>query len=360
MYYIAICLLITSYFYINNKYLLVDSKLRFLLYIPPAYIYWFVLAFQYNLGADYFSYIDIAENGIRGYIQRNNEVGFIFIVRLINLLSLPPQSLFAIIGFIHTVLAFVLFDKLLKYKFKIWLIFFIFFVVSTIYHNQLNGLRQFVAILSTPIFLLLVFEKKYFKALIVALLALSFHNSFLLVLLLLPVFLFFKNSSKQTFFVIFLIMPLIYLLAFDLVLDSVVKYIFPNYAHYLQSENQLSFTKIIPKVYFIPLFVYFWYIYLNDKRSLWSESSIFNFLILVFAITYCAYLTDVTFNFYGRFFQYFIIFYIFPIYYLFYHMKKKKNIFASLMLFMYIFAPYLLKTVLFPVGEYRFETIILY
>lgn len=358
MYYVLILFLITTYFFINDRYLTGNKSLRLLIFIPPFYVYWFILAFQYDLGTDYFSYLDIVENGIRAYIEKNNEFGFIFIVNIIDSLALPPQSLFVIIGFIQSVLAFILFDKLSKSGFKLWIVFLLFFTVSTIYHNQMNGLRQFVAILSTPLFLMYIFEKKYFKGFIIALLGIIFHNSFLIIFLLLPFFLMLKKLSKKVYFILFLISPAIYLIGFSVLLPTLVEYIFENYAHYLDSTRVFSISSILTKIYYLPLFVLFWYLYLKDSWSNLGNSSIFKFFVLIFSITYCAYLTDVIFDFYGRFFQYFIVFYIFPIYYLFDYFYRKKSVFALSMLFMYIFVPYFFKVVIFPIEEYRFDTII--
>ena len=356
MYYITIGLLLTSYFYIGNKYL--DSKYSSIIYFPAFYIYWFILGFQYDIGTDYDSYIEIAKIGSYAYSENNNEWLFVLLLDILKLLSLPPQSLFMVVGIIQTFLAFFLFHKLSKYNMKVWLIFFLFITVSTIYHNQMNGIRQFISLLSVPILYIFILEKKYIKSFIISLFALGFHNSFLIILALLPVFLWFKNITKKTSFLFFILSPIVIIFTFDIIFTFVIEYLFSNYSIYLEKDTKLTYVGILTKAYYIPLFFYFWYLYLNNKNSTFTNNDLFKFFILVFSITYCFLIMGLYFSLGARIFQYFILFYIFPIYYIIDYLIKENSQFALIVVFIYVLFPYIVKTVFLPVREYSFQTIL--
>ena len=292
MYYLLISFLISSYFYINKEYLKAGVQYKFLLFIPPLYLYWLLLGLQYGVSVDYFSYLTIVDQGGRAYIVNNNEFGFLAIVKLINFLGLPAQSLFGFVGLIHTILFFVLLNKLSKYNFKIWLIFILFFVITGIYHNQMNGIRQFVAVLATPLFLIAIFERRYLKSILYAILALSFHKSFLIVLILVPVFLFFRNISKKKQLLIFVLMPFIYFVGFDFVFGYLVENLFYSYKHYIAGGMEFRPTYILTKIYYLPIFILFWWIYIKKREK---ENTLFMFFITIFSFTYCAYITDLFF-----------------------------------------------------------------
>jgi hypothetical protein len=356
MYYLLLGSLVTFYlYYVEKKFKKI--KYPYLVLLPVIYIYWIGLALQYDVGTDYFAYIDMYKVGTSNYIYNNNEYGFYYIMEFLRYMDFGEQSIFVVIGFIDTILLIYIILLYNKYGFKLWLFFLIFFLVSTIYHNQMNVLRQFVAILFVPIFFIYIYQKKYIKSFLLSILALSFHRSFLLVILLAPIVIVVNKLSDLKLFVMFLFLPLVFLLFSPLIMHNVVDLFFSSYTHYFGNIN-INIISLLTKFYYIPILFYFWHIYLNKNFINNINKKLIHFLITIFTITYSMYLLDLFFPLHGRLFQYFNIFYIIPIYYVIEYNIKNKKYFIVSVLFLYILSPYYVKTVVIPSSEYKYESIL--
>ena len=132
---------------------------------------------------------------------------------------------------------------------------------------------------------------------------------------------------------------------------------FQNYQYFLLREK-LNLNIFLTKLYYLPLFIYFLYLW-NFKKILRSVDITFMYtLIIIFSVTYSLYLIDLTINLGGRVFQYFIFFYIFPLYYVIEYKINNKKLYQLTIIFLYILVPYLVKTLLFPIGEYNYNSVL--
>jgi len=339
-----------------NKYLFYNQKNTMLLFSLPAYIYWIYLALQYNVGTDYFSYYNMIIDGIQPHIENNNEYLFYFILKFIQYFNLNPQFIFVITGFLNTILFFIVLKKYMKYGFKPWLLFYLFMTITTIYFNQMNALRQFISVMIVPILVIYLYEKKYIKSLITATIGMMFHFSFIIPIFFLFLFQFVKRTNKNIL-LFFLVVPLILLFIFPHIFDYIVNAYFSNYQYFLLREK-LHLSNFLTKLYYIPLFLYFLYLW-NFKKILRTVDITFMYtLIIIFSATYSLYLIDFTINLGGRVFQYFIFFYVFPLYYVVEYKISKKKPYQLIMIFLYILLPYLVKTLMFPIGEYDYNSVL--
>lgn len=357
MNYFSVGLLVTFYLYFIENKKSNSIFVSWLFLLPPMYIYFIILALQYQVGTDYRSYMSMYIEGPEERLFYNREYLFYYLVEAIRYFKLGGQSIFVFMSLIQTVLAFYLFNILKKYGYKRWLIFFLFFFITGIYFNQMNILRQYIAILCTPIFYLLIFEKKYFKSILIASFAVMFHNTFWISILILPFFIFLSNISKNKLFIIFLSMPIIYLYIYPLLMEFIFKNIFSTYAYYLEWENRYGLLNILPKLYYLPLWLLFWLLYLKNKIVITEK--IANFLLIIFVSMCFSYLMDFAVDMYGRVYLLFNFFTIVPIYYIFDYYNRLKRIIISLTLTLYIILPFIVKVFLFPIGEYSYKSILL-
>lgn len=363
MFYLFIGLTITCFlYYIENRKITFKGKLISLplLFSLPIFLYFIGPAFQYNVGTDYFSYIWIYETPNRVediYLNLHHEYGFYFIIKTLQYFNFHSQSIFIVFGFLDTVLFFTILIMLRKYGFKPWIVFLLFFTVTTTYHNQMNGLRQYIAILSTPILFILIYEKKYFKSILISLFALSFHKSFIIIIILIPFIIIMKRLSNLQLFKLSLIIPFFLIVITPIIGDIFIEYIFPIYKTYL-NEQEFKFTSILTKLYYLVFVGYFWYVYLIKQFVSKVNQQVFKFMILIFSMTYCIYLTGITFPMYGRIFQYFFFFYIFPLYYIIEYNIIHRNYRALTILVSMLVIPYIMKILVFPVREYSYNCIL--
>src|SRR5690606_24268939 len=132
--------------YISGYFALIEKYKASLIAMLPAFVLYFLVAgLQYDVGTDYFSYINIFEDSSRHqfYINRG-EYLFAYLNIFLNWLELPAQSVFLAISFIQAVLVFIYFKSIKKKGFILALFFIAFICVTNIYNNQLNALRQYV------------------------------------------------------------------------------------------------------------------------------------------------------------------------------------------------------------------------
>ena len=109
------------------------------------------------------------------------------------------------------------------------------------------------------------------------------------------------------------------------------------------------------KLYYIPILILFWFLYLQDTFIKSYNEKFFNLMIAIFSFSSFLYLLDLTVFMHGRVFQFFYFFYIFPIYYLFEYFYTKKRLFYIISLFFYISLPFLIKILIVKKQEYNYH-----
>lgn len=343
--------------YISGYFALIEKYKASLIAMFPAFVLYFLVAgLQYDVGTDYFSYINIFEDASRHqfYINRG-EYLFAYLNIFLNWLKLPAQSIFLSISFIQSVFVFVYFKKIKKKGFFLTLFFVAFICVTNIYNNQLNGLRQYVVIAALPLLTILVYEKKFTLLFILFGMVSLFHNTAWFLLFLLPIYFLYKKFNRSLFY-LFLLTVVFYLLL-GKVLNEIVASFMPSYAHYLRGDYAEKHTigLFITKIYYLPLVFYFYLIY--DKSS--SElGDYFHFMVFAFTLTFWFFLLALSLGIATRFYYYVVFFMLFPMYYLLHYNYVKGRLVSFVVVLSYIALPYIAKVTFLAKNEFLYNSII--
>ncbi|EOE5321826.1 EpsG family protein [Providencia rettgeri] len=329
-------------------------KTSFLILLPPFSVYFLVSSLQYNVGSDYFSYIYIYQNSwVMDKYFNSGEYFFYYSNLILNYFSAPPQSIFFVFSFIQSFFIFYFFKEIKKRGLSLWLLFFIFFTVTNILHNQMNGIRQYAALTLLPIISLFLYDKKYFKFFIFTLIAMSFHSTAIIFFGLV----FFSLAKKYHFnryFIVFIISIPFYLLVAKytpIILDSLGL----RFLSYIDSEyfDNGNYITIMTKIYYLPALLLFFYLY--KKNTI--QNNYFSFTILIFSFTYWSFLMSLDIAILSRLSSYFWFFIIFPLYYIGVFLYQRSV--ASLGFYiLYLAAPYVAKVTFLAKNEFIYNSII--
>ncbi|EOF7534977.1 EpsG family protein [Acinetobacter baumannii] len=357
MVYVSILFFITIYLYTVRNMVSPYLLKQLLVWIPSALVFFIPMAFQKNVGTDYISYIEIYKYpSLRWLYESKQEYLFLWIIDLAKFLG-SPQFIFIIFSAIIAIFFFTMlhiYRKQLDYR--PWLFFFIYFTSTGIYNTSFNTLRQSAIVAILPILLYLFYKKKN-ALFIIIVISLSFlHKSALFYLLFYPIY--FIPNSRKIYFFVFCLSTIIYTLNFNFIATSlsqlpIFSSIFGNYAYYVNSDffDGGPILSILTKLYYLPIFSIFWYLYLKDK----NVNNFLDLSIKIWAITCFMIIQMIHIGIFYRFWNMFAFFYIFPIYYVVDHFIKRRNGLMVLGILLYLFLPYVVKVVLFPSAEYSYS-----
>lgn len=340
-----------SYFALIEKY-----KASLLVMLPAFLVYFLVAGLQYDVGTDYFSYVNIYENKARHWFYFNRgEYLFFALNQGLNWLRMPSQSIFIVISFIQASLVFLYFKKIKVKGYILWLFFIVFFCVTNIYNNQLNGLRQYVVIAGLPLFTILVYEKKLIKSLFLLALLSFFHNTAWLLLMLYPLF-YLSDKFDKSLVLLFLFSGLAYIFTGKFVYE-ITSFVLPSYLHYLSGvyAEQHTIILFLTKIYYLPVVFYFFSIYKKVDNDF---GRYFHVMVFVFSITYWFFLLALSLGIATRIYYYFIFFYIFPVYYVLHFDFFRKRYFGFLIVLCYVVLPYLAKVTFLAEAEFLYKSIL--
>lgn len=358
--------------FIGSLYLYMFEKLKvkmnFFSFLIPIYFTFLLYALQFDVGTDYFSYINIYNQNLIDKYYCSMELLFAVGIDILrNFFHFSSQSLFVLFAFYFVILFYFIFKKLTKY-FNLYFLLFILFITSAgFYHNYFNTLRQGLAILFAILLIINLAEQRKFNKKIVFLsfFGILAHKSFLIFLfiVILSSFLYkkiFLKLAPKKLFILFLLSFIFTTLILPLVLNSIVITLFPFYKHYLYNVHT-PYSMFITKIYFIPFFILFFYYYIKDySKGLYiiKYYKFFQYLIFVFSLTWAIYFLMSYSIHVSRIFLYFQWLYIFPLYYLF----KRTLFFKQYKLFVILFAsiliPYILKVTVLAKGEFLYKSIL--
>lgn len=150
--------ILCSYYY--DKYC---NKKKVGSYIVVAFfisIIWIlIVGGQYGIGTDYYSYLDIfsLKSDIEIY-KIKNEFLFYWIVSFFYDINLGGQFLFFVFAFINSFLFFIICRKI-TYN-HTWFFLFLYITVSSLFHNQMNGIRQCTATYFVTLAIIYLSEEK--------------------------------------------------------------------------------------------------------------------------------------------------------------------------------------------------------
>src|SRR5690554_6688096 len=152
--------------------------------------------------------------------------------------------------------------KLYKMNFELHFIFMFYFILSLIFFNQFNGIRQYIAVYIIIFSILCIMEKRLLISLILMIIASFFHHSAMYFVVLIPIY---KLLNKKISFKFLIILSALFI---DLILSKT------NYKSYIGSTyyTPLSIRGIITK---IPKLLAFYLSFYLIKDYIRSENEIF-------------------------------------------------------------------------------------
>lgn len=326
------------------------------MYIPIGFFYGILPAMQYYVGQDYGSYIDIYMSEDYDVFFNNGEFIFYALFEILNNFKLNEQFVFIFTSLLQSILFFLVLDKFYLNKIRLWLFILLYFTTTGLYFNQMNGLRQSLAILITPLMFYSLINRSYYKTFIYFVLGIFSHASFIIVVPFIFVCNFLRNiSGKKIIPILFLTSPIIYLVIFPYISELAILTFFPGYSGYLNSGIIFSLKSTITKIYYVPIFLLFIYYYMKGFILIKTEFE--RLSLVLFSLTYSLWITDLSLPLYGRILMYFIFFYTMPIYYICdFYIKNKMNLRLIIILF-YILMPFFYKISIGQEGEYIYRHI---
>jgi len=358
MVYLSFLLANCGYLSILHKYRCIDFR-KTLLFSLPVICFWCLLVGgQYDVGTDYFSYMEMFRSGDLSYVADNRgELVFSGFIKGCYDIGIRGQGIFFVIAFIWIlILTYIMYNVTgSKYLF---LYLFVFITFTGGFNNQMNGIRQYCAIYVLTLGMCCLWKKRYFIAALLGLVAPSIHQTTWIIL---PVilFIYFRISLVKNAKWLYLIVISGAVLSFVLSEDLLFKIIplFKSYSHYL-AEGRIvknSLLTHITKCIYIPLM--FWAIYLLPKMKLsLLERRLFIVGICGFALK----LSIVSLNLIARMGLYMEILSCIPLVYLLIYFKERFRYKAYFLTICYLFFPYFLKVAIFPVGEYSYDFFLLH
>lgn len=323
------------------------------IYFSPLILLWiFIAGGQYYVGTDYPSYLDIFYgHGIEQF-RNYGEFGFWGVVTVCNQIGLKGQFLFYLFYAIGTIFIF-LFIKKSKLDY-IWIFILLFITYTSLFNNQLNGLRQSISIYIGGYGALLIIEKKRLKGLAYIILSISLHLTSIIffVFYLTPTV--YKLITRKKMLLIMIISLILCMLLSPKILDNYIEILPIKYSELIKSGavEKNNVINIISKLLFYPIYILSIINYNKLKISSF-ERTLYLWGIIGFAIR----VSFLGLSLIGRIGMGFLLFSIFPLYYYLIYLKSKSKI-TFYILILFLIGYYFIKVVAFPVGEYNYNNII--
>ncbi|EKE6108258.1 TPA: EpsG family protein [Vibrio cholerae] len=358
MIYLVFNSLALTFAFILNRWNLNKSSVLFLMLFVIMSIL-ILPAFQYYVGSDYESYLNIfySDELIQGYLERY-DIGFYAVIYVIKFLELNHNVFFFVVSLIHSFLIGYLILILKRNGFNVFILLFCILFITNLIHTQMNLIRSSIATYCFLIALIHMMERRFLLVIFFVFLGGVFHKS---IFFLLPIFFiirsnFFENLTNKalcfyiaTFFFYAIFNP-------NALLTHLASYgFFPQYFQYITSEDDLvekiGLLSLLTKMYYIPLsftFLFFFSKYKHDYDSFDNK------LISMWLLFSNFYLLMSSVDILSRINYYFVFFYVVPTYYLL--CSSRVGFYYKMIFVLYIIIPYILKVVFFPVAEFNYET----
>lgn len=333
-----------------------ERKYQLLLFSLFSILWVLFIGGQYNVGTDYFSYKRFVVNESEAEYVFADEPVFNSLLVFSRSLSSDPQVVF----FVVSLIMLALFATIMRESIRVrdsWLFLFLFITMSTVFNNQFNAVRQYLATYMASYALLLLYNKKYYWGGVFVLLGIFTHAAtkyFVLVALALYFLSYLKWTPKTLVLLLIVSVVLSFLLSsFQPQINAIIAK--TDYAYYLEKDyfRQLSLQPLLSKLVFLPLYM----LAIYDAKEYLTTRNEKIFVLGVFF--YCMRIVMRSTSITNRFGMFFDILLVLPIcYYLSYAMERKKVLFPVAILFLLVW--YFVKTVIFAKGEYVYDSIFFY
>ena len=319
----------------------------------PIILFWiFIAGGQYYVGTDYPSYLQIFNGQGLEQFYDYGEYGFWWITKICFENGIKGQALF----FVYYTIGFIfifLFIRKSKIQY-IWIFILLYITYTSLFNNQLNGLRQTISVYIGCVGALCVISKEYVRGLVLFLIAISFHLTSIIFLL------FFLNkiivglTRKQLLVLLGVSLLCSFALSPNL-LDEYVDILPIKYASLIENGEieKNNPINIISKLLFFPIVLY-----AMLKMELMNLSNWERALFIWGILGFCIRTAFLGLSLVGRMGMGFLLFSIFPMYYLLVYLRKSndKNPFYIIIAFLILY--YFIKVVAFPIGEYDYHNFI--
>ena len=328
------------------------NTLTFFIITSPIFLLWLIIcASQYFVGTDYGVYIML----FNGHELDRFEPGFVYIIKIANDIGISGQSLYLVF---YTIGFFFLFLIFRGFKFKYLYVFiFLYLCVSGLFHNQLNILRQIIATYIGSFGALIYIKNRKLLGASIIILAASMHYSALILFLVCFYKLLLKVNYK------FLLVTLGAALVFSVVLSTSIiekfDFLIPGYYLRLLKGGaaiieERSFLLKATKYILIPIyFLSIWRVIKGLDLSKAEET-----LYKIGVLSFCLKISMLNLTIISRLFDVFLIFTLYPLYYYFKYLIEHQNIRTISLLVSFLFLIYLSKILIFPSGEYLYQSVI--
>ncbi|HIH0943450.1 TPA: EpsG family protein [Vibrio cholerae] len=338
------------YFWIVYSKHKFDSASFFVAFSPILLLMALIPGLQYGVGKDYFAYVSIIDDMDRAKLMYGSEFFFYLILLLLHEFSLDPQVLFLCSSLLISICFMLLTQGIWKvFDYKSGVFFLVLLITtSTIFHGQMNILRQSVAMALILLGSFSIIENRKVAVCVCFFMAFGFHNSSILIFPLL-FFLFIKSSFGLNLCVIF-ISFFFYAYIIPEFGQLITKLVFSDYSFYFGLySTRGEVVNVLSKLYYVPPFVIA--MYLSFKSSFKYDLIMrkYNTFLSFFILSPVLMLSNEIF---ARVSIYFNPFVVFPLSYLMFKLNSRYKI----LFFFYCIAPYLAKVVFFPIGEYGYHS----
>ena len=234
----------------------------------------FIVCLRYNVGTDYFSYMNLYEycgtvplNEIFNYRM---EPGAILVYKLSYMLSSNPITIIFSMSTIIVISLYMLMDKIEKYygeklDTSIALLCFLFLFLPFCF----NGMRQGIAFIIGLISILEFIHNKKIASIVTILIAMSFHTSAIIIAIYMALYAFFKKNNKKIVFKTVAFSSIIAIILFAAPTILLNFSIFEKFNMYLTSNSStINKSYVILLILNMPLLIL---IILNRKKIVGEE-----------------------------------------------------------------------------------------
>lgn len=353
MIYILFIFISCGYLSVLRNYRVINFR-KTLLYGLPVILLWCLLVGgQYNVGADYFSYMEMFVPGSNlGYVNNRGEYAFSWFIETCQSIGIYGQGIFFVIALVWCIIFLYISYSLVGSKY-IYLFLFVYVVFSGGFNNQMNGIRQYFAMYVLWLAITFFWKRHNLSSITLFVVVPFFHQSSLAIMAILPIFYYglIGWSERKWLYGILATGMVCSILISDKVIVYFLPY-FDQYSDFLNSDllGDQDPLLILTKYVYLPLFLYA--IFLFPKMDLdVPYKRIFVFGLCGYALR----LSVLTMSLVSRLGGYLLLFSCIPLVYLLIYLKREKRNVLYYLILIYLLLPYGIKVLMFARWEYTYR-----
>ncbi len=332
----------------------------------PVVVGWlFIVGGQDGIGSDYNNYLYLFNGHYwveGGEFDLDKELGFNYLIRFFNALGFYGQVIFFFLA-VFFVAAFFYSVRKISGERNVFLAFFLFVTMTTGFNNQMNGIRQYIAIFCFAIWAIALMEKNYKQAMLFFALGISMHYSMIMLLPIAAIIIFKPINKNRKLLSLFVLASIFVTLFFSQeTFVSLLEYIdfgwkYDRYIYSQYIEVTSMFIRLQRCFHAFPVFCSIWLLpkmQLDILQQKYFTLGLYGF---------CFWLCGASVQVLGRFGSYFVIFGFIPTLYLLIYLRRriaeggKLSFLSFLLIIGYYLAFYSYKVLFVAEGEYDFQSV---